>query len=148
MLAGEVAKMVGVTAETVRFYTRKGLISATKDPGNGYKIYDQSAVDRLRFITHARSIGFSLKEIEEIIDYSQKGNSPCPKVRKMLGDKIAETEQKIEALQQHLIVMKDTYFEWEHKPDMVPDGKAICCLIEEWSDKHEGKLSQEEGDEC
>ncbi|HDY7992843.1 TPA: MerR family transcriptional regulator [Vibrio vulnificus] len=68
MLTTEIARTVRVTAETVRYYTRKGLISATKDPSNGYKIYPPSAVDRLRFISHARSIGFSLSQIEEIIE--------------------------------------------------------------------------------
>ncbi|CAH0525353.1 TPA: MerR family transcriptional regulator [Vibrio alginolyticus] len=147
MLTTEIARTVGVTAETVRFYTRKGLISATKDPSNGYKIYPPSAVDRLRFISHARSIGFSLSQIEEIIEYSQQGNSPCPKVRKMLSDKISETQQKIKEYQMHLAVMEETYSEWVDEPDMTPDGKAICCLIEDWSDKHPSITSREEKNE-
>ncbi|MGX9417481.1 MerR family transcriptional regulator [Vibrio sp. RC27] len=136
MLTKEIARVVGVTAETVRFYTRRGLLSAEKDPNNGYKIYQPSAVDRLRFITHARKIGFSLNQIEEIIEYSQQGKTPCPKVRKMLSQKISETRQKILDYEKHLVLMEETYAEWENEPDMVPNGKAICCLIEGWSDKH------------
>lgn len=48
MLTTEVARLVGVTPETVRFYTRKKLLKASKNPTNGYKEYDQSAVERLR----------------------------------------------------------------------------------------------------
>lgn len=68
MLTTEIARAAGVTAETVRFYTRKGLLYAERDPNNGYKIYQQSAVNRLKFISHARAIGFSLSQIQEIID--------------------------------------------------------------------------------
>ncbi|WP_038173723.1 MerR family transcriptional regulator [Vibrio pacinii] len=143
MLTSEIAKAAGVTAETVRFYTRKGLLSATKDPNNGYKIYPNSALDRLRFISHARNIGFSLGQIEEIIEYSQKGKTPCPTVRQMLCEKISETKQKIIEYQQHLELMEETYAEWELEPDMIPDGKAICCLIEDWSGKHSKTESQE-----
>ncbi|WP_317918203.1 MerR family transcriptional regulator [Vibrio sp. MACH09] len=135
MLTTEIARSVGVTAETVRFYTRKGLLSAEKDPNNGYKVYQQSAVDRLRFITHARNIGFSLSQIEEIIEYSQQGKTPCPKVRQMLSDKISETKQKIQEYEKHLELMEETYAEWTNEPDMIPNGKAICCLIEDWSER-------------
>ncbi|MBD1555722.1 MerR family transcriptional regulator [Vibrio sp. S9_S30] len=143
MLTTEIARKVGVTAETVRFYTRKGLISADRDPNNGYKIYHQSTVKRLRFISHARAIGFSLSDIQEIIEYSNQGQTPCPQVRSMLGDKIAETKQKINEYHRHLALMEATYTEWENKPDMVPDGKALCCLIEDWSEKHHKVASEE-----
>jgi DNA-binding transcriptional MerR regulator len=147
MLTSEIARLVGVTPETVRFYTRKGLLTATKDPSNGYKIYKPSEVERLRFISHARNIGFSLGQIEEIIAFSQQGNSPCPKVRKMLSDKISEAKKKIEEYQRHLALMEETYAEWEHEPDMVPNGNAICCLIEDWSEKHQAKLPEEDNHE-
>lgn len=62
MLTAEIAKIVDFTAETVRFYTRKGLLSATKDPGNGCKIYDKSAVDRLKFITKQEVLASVLKK--------------------------------------------------------------------------------------
>ena len=66
MMTSELAKHVGVTAETVRFYTRKGLLSATKLPTNGYKTYNAEAIARLKFIRQAKNVGFSLKEIEKL----------------------------------------------------------------------------------
>ncbi|GIU53937.1 MerR family transcriptional regulator [Shewanella sp. KT0246] len=143
MLTTEIANLVGVTPETVRFYTRKGLIIASRDPNNGYKVYDQAAADKLMFITHARNIGFSLKQIEEIIDSSQSGQSPCPTVREMLNNKIIETKHKIEQYQKHLVLMENTYAEWQLEPDMTPNGKSICCLIDDWSDKHQVNFTKE-----
>ncbi|MFC1236687.1 MerR family transcriptional regulator [Vibrio sp. F74] len=137
MMTTELAKYVGVTSETVRFYTRKGLLSATRLPTNGYKFYGSEAIARLKFITQAKNVGFSLKEIEEIIALSELGTSPCPKVREMLGIKIIETKQNIGLMNQHLTMMEDTLSEWASKPDMEPDGKAVCCLIEQWSNDFE-----------
>ncbi|MEO9653470.1 MerR family transcriptional regulator [Marinomonas sp.] len=142
MLTAEIARLVGVTPETVRFYTRKKLLHARKNPTNGYKEYDQNAVERLRFINHARSIGFSLKQITDIIEQSEQGTSPCPKVRSLLLEQIQQTKQKITQYQQHLALMEATYQSWQGQPDTIPDGKAICCLIEEWSDKHPGAMTK------
>lgn len=139
MLTSELARCVGVTPETVRFYTRKGLLKATKHPDNGYNIYDQTALANLKFISHATAIGFSLKEVNDIMKSSAQGDSPCPKVRQLLGDKIIETEQKILALHDHLNLMKSTQSEWSHKENTIPDGKAICSLIEDWSEQHKSQ---------
>ncbi len=59
-----------------------------------------------------------------------------------VGKKILETKQKIDELNRHLQVMEETFSEWADTPDMIPDGKAICCLIEKWSDKHKIHVPQ------
>ncbi|MCB5160948.1 MerR family transcriptional regulator [Marinomonas algarum] len=133
MFTSELAKLVGVTPETVRFYTRQGLLKAVKQPSNGYRVYDQTAVTHLTFITHATAIGFSLKEVQDIMQSSEQGKSPCPQVRQMLRHKIVETEQKIVSLTAHLSMMKTTLSDWADKEDTVPNGQEICCLIEDWS---------------
>lgn len=142
-MTSELAKYVGVTAETVRFYTRKGLLSATKLPTNGYKTYDVAAIARLKFITQAKHLGFSLKQIEKIIALSENGTSPCSQVREMLTTKISETKQNIKTMNQHLNMMESTLSGWTDKPDMRPDGKAICCLIEHWSNNYESQPLKE-----
>jgi len=134
MLTSELAKKVGVTPETVRFYTRKGLIQATKQPENGYHIYDRLAMNHLKFISNAKAIGFSLKEIEKIIQLSNKEQSPCPQVRDMLNNRINETERKIESLQQHLAFMKNAFSDWSQQPDLIPNGHNLCHLIDNWSE--------------
>jgi len=143
MMTSELAKHVGVTAETVRFYTRKGLLSATKLPTNGYKTYNAEAIARLKFIRQAKNVGFSLKEIEKIIVLSELGSSPCSKVREMLAKKISETKQNIKSMNQHLSMMEGSLSGRADKPDMVPDGKAICCLIEHWSNNYESRPLKE-----
>ena len=132
MLTKEVAQAAGVTAETVRFYTRKGLLPAQKNPHNGYHIYSPQVVNRLRFITHARTIGFSLREIEDIIRCSEQGQTPCCQVRSMLKEKIEEAQKTILEYQRHLKLMEATYAQWQQQPDGLSPESSLCHLIENW----------------
>lgn len=132
MKVGELAKAAGVTGETVRHYTREGLIHSTRNPNNGYQQYDAAALKRIRFIQQARLLGFSLKQIAEIFEQSDSGDSPCPLVRDLLRQKVPETKRQIAELQAHLAKMEAALATWEEMEDGIPNGHSICCLIEEW----------------
>ncbi|WP_261815421.1 MerR family transcriptional regulator [Vibrio gallicus] len=133
MITSAVAKRAGVSVDTVRYYTKRGLLTPTRNPDNGYKQYNLSHLQRLRFIHQAREIGFSLKEIEEILLSAQDGDSPCPKVRSMMVEKIAESEAQLVRLQNHLTMLKNTFDTWQTLPDSEPTGESVCCLIESWT---------------
>ncbi|PKG74084.1 MerR family transcriptional regulator [Shewanella sp. GutCb] len=135
MITSRLAKLANVTPDTVRYYTKRGLIIATRNPDNGYKEYDSAALQRLRFIHQAREIGFSLKEIEEVLESALEGSSPCPQVRTMMLDKIVSTEAQITTLQQHVSMLKTTFDLWEELPTSQPTGESICCLIESWTEE-------------
>ncbi len=81
MKVSELARRAGVTAETVRHYTREGLLAPERDPDNGYQRYDGTDLERLRFIQRARTLGFSVAEIRQILEHADHGDSPCPLVR-------------------------------------------------------------------
>ncbi|MCW4627544.1 MULTISPECIES: MerR family transcriptional regulator [Marinomonas] len=135
MRVSELAHKANVTAETVRHYTRLGLIQAERDANNGYQIYDKLALQRLVFIRQASELGFSLKQIEDIFQQSDSGDSPCPMVRDLLQKKVPETKLKIAQLQAHLHKMEKALETWEDMPDGNPNGHSICCLIEDWQEK-------------
>lgn len=136
MRVSEMALKAQVTAETVRHYTRRGLIRAQRDPNNGYQLYDDLALQRLHFIRQAGELGFSLNQIEEIFEQSDSGDSPCPMVRDLLQKKVPETQLKIAQLQKHLATMENALAAWDDMPDGTPNGHSICCLIEEWQEKN------------
>ncbi|MFA0028071.1 MerR family transcriptional regulator [Vibrio breoganii] len=135
MITSKLAKSANVSPDTVRYYTKRGLITATRNPDNGYKEYDLNALQRLKFIHQARDLGFGLKEIEDILASTEDGSSPCPKVRTMMADKIVETETQILRLQQHVTMLKETFEQWGELPDSLPTGDSICCLIESWTEE-------------
>ncbi|MDC8802719.1 MerR family transcriptional regulator [Halomonas pacifica] len=75
MRVTEFARAGGVTAETVRHYTREGLLRPQRDPCNGYQLYDEEALGRLRFIDCLRSLGVGLPEIKQMLYWADQDTS-------------------------------------------------------------------------
>lgn len=98
MKVSEIAKRAGVTAETVRYYTRSGLLTPKLQGQNGYRYYSNDDLHRLMFVRKAKFLGFELSEITEILNMSKSGNSPCPRVREILEERIQDTRKKLEEL--------------------------------------------------
>lgn len=134
MKVSELAKTANVTAETVRHYTRQGLLQPERDPDNGYQRFNQRDLERLRFIQRARTLGFSLKEIGEILAQADQGDSPCPLVRDMLAARLPQIHARIRELQALAERMEHAMRSWAELPDGTPDGHSICRLIEQSSD--------------
>lgn len=130
MIVSEIAKRAGVTAETVRHYTRSSLLEPKQQSQNGYRYYSEGDLVRLIFIRKARLLGFGLNEITEILRMSQHGHSPCPRVREILEERLHDTRQKIKELKSLQFSMELAAKKWKGMPDGIPNGDAVCSLIE------------------
>src|SRR5690606_23233258 len=96
---GQLAKQAGVGVETIRFYERAGLIAEPeRRPSSRYRQYPPQAVRRVRFIRHAKELGFTLKEIQELLELRVDPESTCADVRQRAKDKISDIEERIESL--------------------------------------------------
>jgi len=96
---GLVARRAGVGVETVRFYERQGLVEEPPRRMSGYREYDEEVVSRLGFIRRAKELGFTLKEIKELLSLRRDPSTPAADVRRQAEAKIADIEAKIEMLQ-------------------------------------------------
>lgn len=96
---GKVAQRAEVGVETVRFYEREGLIDEPPRKTSGYRQYPEETVVRLRFIRHAKELGFTLREIKELLDLRSDGKHTCDEVRSLAEAKMADIEEKILLLQ-------------------------------------------------
>lgn len=130
MKVSDLARAAGVTGETVRHYTREGLLYPRRDPGNGYQLYDPDDLNRLRFIQRARTLGFSLREVREILEHADHGDSPCPMVRDLLAARLPDIHARIRELQALATRMERALETWRDMPDGTPDGHSLCRLIE------------------
>lgn len=79
----------------MRYYTRIGLISAVKNPENGYKTYAKAVQQRLKFILSARQLGFSVDEIKDILVEADKGHTACPLVREIVQHRLEANRKAI-----------------------------------------------------
>lgn len=130
MKVGEIARHTGLSAHTVRYYERIGLLDAARDSENNYRRFGAPALARLRFVRQAKRLGFSLREIREILETCASGESPCPMVRDIVRARIAENRLRIDALQRLQARLEEALRQWAGMPDGEPDGHAVCRLIE------------------
>ncbi len=97
---GQLAKLSGVGVETIRFYERKGLIAEpARQASSGYRQYPLDAVRRIRFIRRAKDLGFTLREIQELLELEASPRSTCADVRIKAEAKLVDVHQKIQDLQ-------------------------------------------------
>lgn len=101
---GEVARRTDLGVETIRFYEREGLIDEPPRKLSGYRQYPEEVIARIRFIRRSKELGFSLKEIRELIALQRNPNATCMDVRRQTEAKIVELENKIVEFQK----MRDT----------------------------------------
>lgn len=130
MKVNDIAKQANVTGETVRHYVREGLLSPERHPDNGYQIFNQRDLERLRFIQRARKLGFSVAEIRDILAHADHGDSPCPLVRDLLAHRLPQVRAQIAELEALASRMEQALESWQDMPDAAPDGHSLCRLIE------------------
>lgn len=88
MLIGELAETVGLDSQTIRFYERQGVLPEPQRSANGYRVYDNTSVNRLRFIRSAQTAGLTLAQITGVVDLRDHGQAPCPHVMNLLTTKL------------------------------------------------------------
>ena len=95
---GKLARLAGVNIQTVRYYERAGLLHPISKTGAGYRLYGEGELKRLRFVRHAKELGFTLKEIKELMELRVDSPSACAEVLKRAEEKLRDVEEKIEKL--------------------------------------------------
>lgn len=123
MKIGQVASASGVGVETVRYYERRGLIAEPPRRASGYRSYPPHAVERIRFIRRAKELGFSLREIRELLQLRVDPDCTCATIRGRAKAKIADVESRIRELE----VMRRALVEITRQCD--GDGPGSECPI-------------------
>ena len=96
---GQVAKQSGISVETIRYYEKEGLLKEPERKESGYRQYKQEAITRLSFIQQAKDLGFSLKEIGELLSIRSDENNLCNEVKQLAQEKLDNIESKLKMLQ-------------------------------------------------
>jgi len=131
LFIGEVAKQIGVNPKTIRYYEEINLLSKSKRGENNYRVYSQDAVKRLSFIKKAQSLGFTLREIKEVLALRDRGFKPCTHVRDLLKQRVIDIDQKLAELTILKRELKKLEDEWTRMQTVEDDkGEGICPQIE------------------
>lgn len=99
MTIGRVAARASVSVDTVRFYERRGLLAHPRRSVSGYRVYSDDVLDRLHFIQDAKGLGFSLREIKELLSLGVKSTKECGPVTRKAEAKLSAMNEEIRRLQ-------------------------------------------------
>ena len=129
MKIGEVARRVGLATSAIRFYEDEGLIPEPLRTESGYRDYDPSVVDRIRFIRAGQAVGLTLRQLNEVLQIRDEGGSPCRHVTELLDARIQDVDLRIEelrVLRQNLTAMRLDASDLD-PADCPPD--SVCRIV-------------------
>jgi DNA-binding transcriptional MerR regulator len=145
MFIHELARTTGVSAKTIRYYESIGLMP---DPGradNNYRQYAPDAIERLRFIVSARSLGFNLTDIGEFLSARDDGTLPCKRVLDSFDQRIAEIDRRIA----DLLALRETLTRVQADGANIPSDKkcdddCLCYIVTTDLQSGQVKIHREE----
>lgn len=124
---GEVARLSGIGIEALRFYEKSGVLGRPERTASGYRMYTPGVLDRLAFIKHAQTLGFTLDEIKQIIADAESGQSPCAEVREIVRHRLEELDERMREMRRYRKELGAALDRWDKAGAI--DGR-ICGLIE------------------
>ena len=124
MNIGQAAKRSSVSAKTIRYYESIGLVAPASRTENGYRTYSENDVQTLRFIHHARSLGFSVKDVSMLLDLWRNQKRASADVKALAMAHVAAVDHKIAELRR----MRDTLLDLTHRCH--GDDRPDCPIIE------------------
>ncbi len=135
MKIGELAKLTGLTAKTIRYYELLRLLDEPERTESGYRMYGEADVERLEFVKKAKRLGLSLEEIRDILQLHAQRQAPCVHVLALLDqklDKLDDIMREMDDFRQELMRLR---VESQVRLEQIPDDASICGIIER--DVHE-----------
>lgn len=122
---GILARLVGVSPDSIRHYERIGILPRAERTSSGYRVWDTRVVQYLKWLGPARSAGFTLRELAEIFKMHRTGIPPCRAVRDILDKKLAHLTAQIEALSTIHSELKRALTQWNRKLRHAPPGEFV-----------------------
>ena len=122
------AARLGVSADTIRYYERRGLFPKAARNSSGYRLYSEASLARIQFVRNALRFGFSLKQIANFLGSRASGHPPCHDVRSAGQRILAEMDRQIEELTVARAEIRKTLIEWDQKLAHTPTGAPAHLL--------------------
>ncbi len=129
LFIGALSKATGVPRKTIRYYEELGLLKPVQRTRGGFRVYDGNIIPILRFIRHAEHLGFSLKEIRQVLQAWQRTGHTCDVVRAITQQKLGRLEKMVEqltALRERLQVLSHLL---EKPDDCGPRDPCVCVFV-------------------
>lgn len=126
--SGELARICGVSPDTIRHYERVGVLPVAVRGANGYRRFPADSIGRVLLIRKALAIGFSLEELSRILRQRDAGTPPCRNVRAMVGEKLSDLDRQIAEMISMREELARILEEWDARLSTTRDGEAAHLL--------------------
>jgi len=126
--SGELARLAGVSADTLRHYERKGVLPLPRRAPNGYRRYPPEALKRVQLVRRALMMGFTLDELAVILKAHGRGGAPCQSVRRLAAEKLAQVETRLQELRTLRDELRATLRDWDARLAQTPRGQRAGLL--------------------
>jgi len=127
-LPGALAKATGVSPDTIRHYEKIGVLPKASRTESGYRVYPESAVERVLVVQRALRIGFTLGELAEVLKSRDAGGAPCRRVYELALEKLRGIAADIEALKRTERYLKKVLSDWEQRMQRAGPGQKSHLL--------------------
>ncbi|KAA3637942.1 MAG: heavy metal-responsive transcriptional regulator [Armatimonadetes bacterium] len=136
MRIGEVGSEVGVDPPTIRYYESVGVLPEPDRTTSGYRTYTAEDVERLRFVTLARSLGLGLDDIRDILGFRDRGEAPCGYVRSVLDRQVEAVAQRIRQLEALSAELARLQLVARTLPDIEAEDPCVCHILQPAGTQH------------
>jgi MerR family copper efflux transcriptional regulator len=126
--SGELARLAGVSSDTLRYYERRRLLPPVPRSASGYRLFPSETLHRVQLIRAALSIGFSVRELCDIFRERESGAVPCRRVRKLAAEKLGAVEARLRELRSCRRELRKALGEWDQLLAKTPRGRQSRLL--------------------
>ena len=126
--AGALARLAGVSTDTLRHYERKGVLPEPPRLANGYRRYPRTALTRVRVVRGALAIGFTLDELAPLFRAREARRPPCRAVRELASRKLAAAEDQLAELESLVATLRHLLVAWDERLEEAASGEALHLL--------------------
>ena len=121
---GQAANLSGVNIETIRYYEREKIVPEADRAANGRRLYDDAAINQLRFVRRCRDLGFPIRDIRVLLDLSCTSSRPCGDVRALGERHLADVRSRLADLKKLEIALGNLVQE-------CAEARSVCPILKQ-----------------
>ena len=137
LTVGTLAGQCGLSADTIRYYERMGILPPARRGANGYRFFPQEAVQRVGLIQRALEAGFTIADLQRVLRVRDRGGAPCRQVLAIAETRLIELDARIRALSALRHDLDEAVKDWRGRLSGAAEGQRLG-LLDMWAERPRG----------
>ncbi len=134
LTVGKLAGQCGLSADTIRYYERMGILPPARRGANGYRFFPAEAVRRVGLIQRALEAGFTIADLQRVLRVRDRGGAPCRQVLTIAETRLAELDARIRELSDLRQELAEAVNDWRNRMNGAAEGQRLG-LLDMWAER-------------